>query len=158
TVEALADRDPGAADVRRESARIHRALGFLIFKSGDHATALEHQRRSLAIWKAETEARRDDTEALREVHLASGEVGRTLSKLGAGPEALEHYRGAVAAAEARIALRPDDPVARRDLNNGYGNLASALQDKGDLAEAARYMAPVLAFDEEKLRADPRNSQ
>ena len=49
-------------------------------------------------------------------------------------------------------------MARRDLNNGQSNLAIALLASGDLAEAARIMAPVLAFDEELVGADPRNSQ
>jgi len=157
-VEAMVAREPGAGDARRESARHYRALGHLLFKRGDRSKALEQQRRSLAIWKAETEANPEDAEALRDLHLVLGELARSLSKTGAASEALEHYRGAVAAAEARLKLRPEDPVARRDVNNGYSNLAVALHSKGDLAEATRYMAPALAFDEERLRADPRDSQ
>jgi len=158
TIEEAVARDPGANDALRESARIHRDLGQLLFKTGDRSAALEHQRRALAVWKAERDAHLDDPDVLRELYLIQGDVARTLSKAGALPESLEHYRGAMVAAEARLRLRPEDPVARQDANTASGNLAVGLRAVGQGDEALRTMVPVLAFDEDRLRADPRDSK
>jgi tetratricopeptide (TPR) repeat protein len=57
-----------------------------------------------------------------------------------------------------LGLAPDDLVARRDESNGYSNLAVALYAAQEFDEAARHIAKSLAFDEEMLRADSKNSQ
>jgi tetratricopeptide (TPR) repeat protein len=148
------------AAVAGDDKALYRAemrLGQIDKERGSLTTAMERERRALAIAERHVKAAPSDAEWQRELSVCYIKVGDVLVAQGNLPEAIKAYRDSLAIFERLAKSDPGNAKWQRDLSVANIKVGDVLVAQGNLADALNAYRDSLAIAERLAKADPGNA-
>jgi serine/threonine protein kinase len=155
--EALVALNSDDSQARRDLARSHEKIGYLLLDTGEAGKGLEHLRKALTLYLVLTREQPANDDLQFELAAACNKLGAAISQHGDLAGALEQYRAARAICEKLVASNPRDQGYRRRLWSSYEWIANVLWLQNDFAGAIEANSKALALGEALIAEDPINA-
>ncbi len=157
--EALLAANPSDAQSRRDVARSHQKIGFLLHvKTPTARDGLERLRKAAALYLDLAREHPANLDFQLELADTRGKLAQALHQHGDVGGALEQHRAALALCEAPAAANPHDHRFSRALFNNHRSVATVLSSQGDVAGAIAANDKAVAIAERMLADDPHHRE
>jgi len=133
--ESLLAKQPADADLRRELAKNHEAIGDILWTKGDYAGSATDYRETLRIYGEVSNGGTGTVEDGYGTARTRVRIGQALSRSGDTAGALESFRLGLAKYEEVTALAPEVKKYRRGKGSAFLKVGDMLAQSGDLYSA-----------------------
>jgi tetratricopeptide (TPR) repeat protein len=149
----LADRPDPGRKVLTDLGTFERNTGSVRLNAGDTSGAVDHLRRSIAVWERHTPQRGVDIQGDTGLAQSWGILGQALLARGQSPEAVQSHAAAVELLRAWIP-RQTLPTTRGTLSLFLTDLGDAQRDVGDLDGAVESYREAVGIRKPMVENDP----
>jgi eukaryotic-like serine/threonine-protein kinase len=149
----LADRPDPDPKVLTDLGTFERNIGSVRLNAGDASGAVEHLRRSVAVWERRNPQRGVDIQGDTGLAQAWGIMGQALMALGQSSEAVKSHSAAVGLLREWLP-RQTLPTTRGTLSIFLTDFGNAQRDVGDLGGAAESYREAVGIRKPMVESDP----
>jgi serine/threonine protein kinase len=143
--ETLLAKQPADADLRRELAKNHEAIGDILWTKGDYGGSAADYRDTLRIYEEVSNSGKGTVEDRYGTARTRVRIGQALSRSGDAAGALESFRLGLAKYEEVTALAPTVKKYRRGKGSAFLKIGDMLAQGGDSHSALENHRKALAL-------------
>jgi non-specific serine/threonine protein kinase/serine/threonine-protein kinase len=155
--ESLLAKQPADADLRRELAKNHEAIGDILWTKGDYAGSATDYRETLRIYEEVANGGKGTVEDGYGTARTRVRIGQALSRSGDTAGALESFRLGLAKYEEVTALAPAVKKYRRGKGSAFLKVGDMLAQSGDFDSALDNHRQTLALWSALSAGEPLHS-
>jgi tetratricopeptide (TPR) repeat protein/tRNA A-37 threonylcarbamoyl transferase component Bud32 len=155
--EALVALNPDDAPARRDLARSHQKIGFLLLGTDESSKGVNYLRKALTLYLDLTREQPANDDFQLELADTRNKLGSAMDQRGDLVGALEQHRAAMAICEKLTTSHPRDQRCRRALWASQERIATVLWLQEDQVGAIEANTKALALGEALIAEDPINA-